>query len=147
MCKIKKELMRKFPVISKIELSIEALINPSESRDKVIAAITNVIDKCSPEISYNSRVVARSNKTDSLNTIYQQIRSRSATGVLRRMLTYNRITNTTWFLLNKQAAAVGIVAVIEEENESPLGPLRITIVCDELDVLINWLAPIYFTDN
>ena len=138
--------MRKFPVISKIELSIEALINPSESRDKVIAAITNVIDKCSPEISYNSRVVARSNRADSLNIIYQQIRSRSAAGVLRRMLTYNRITNTTWFLLNKQAAAVGIVAVIEEENESPLGPLRITIVCDEMDLLIDWLAPVYITD-
>jgi predicted RNA binding protein with dsRBD fold (UPF0201 family) len=138
--------MRKFPVISKIELSIEALINPSESRDKVIAAITNVIDKCSPEISYNSRVVARSNRADSLNIIYQQIRSRSAAGVLRRILTYNRITNTTWFLLNKQAAAVGIVAVIEEENESPLGPLRITIVCDEMDLLIDWLAPIYITD-
>jgi uncharacterized protein len=138
--------MRKFPVMSKIELSIEALINPSESRDKVIAAITNVIDKCSPEISYNSRVVARSNRADSLNIVYQQIRSRSAAGVLRRMLTYNRITNTTWFLLNKQAAAVGIVAVIEEENESPLGPLRITIVCDEMDLLIDWLAPIYITD-
>ena len=139
--------MRKFPVISKIELSIEALINPSESRDKVITAITNVIDKCSPELRYNSRVVARSVGADSLNTIYQQIRSRSATGVLRRMLTYNRITNTTWFLLNKQAAAVGIVAVIEEENESPLGPLRITIVCDEMDLLIDWLAPIYITDH
>ncbi|MBV9177183.1 MAG: hypothetical protein JO297_09100 [Nitrososphaeraceae archaeon] len=138
--------MRKFPVISKIELKIETLVNPSESRDKVITAITNVIDKCSPEISYNSRVVARSNRADSLNIIYQQIRSRSAAGVLRRMLTYNRITNTTWFLLNKQAAAVGIVAVIEEENESPLGPLRITIVCDELDLLIDWLAPIYITD-
>jgi predicted RNA binding protein with dsRBD fold (UPF0201 family) len=139
--------MRKFPVINKIELKIEALVNPSESRDKVIAAITNVIDKCSPEISYNSRVVARSNRADSLNIIYQQIRSRSAAGVLRRMLTYNRITNTTWFLLNKQAAAAGIVAVIEEENESPLGPLRITVVCDEMDLLIDWLAPIRITDH
>jgi predicted RNA binding protein with dsRBD fold (UPF0201 family) len=138
--------MRKFPLISKIELKIEALVNPSESRDKVIAAITNVIDNCSPEVNYNSRVVARSNRADSLNIIYQQIRSRSAAGVLRRMLTYNRNTNTTWFLLNKQAAAVGIVAVIEEENESPLGPLRITIVCDEMDLLIDWLAPIYITD-
>jgi predicted RNA binding protein with dsRBD fold (UPF0201 family) len=63
-------------------------------------------------------------------------------GVLRRMLTYNRITNTTWFFLNKQAAAAGIVVIIEDESESPLGPIRITMVCDELDVLIDWLAPI-----
>ena len=96
--------MRKFPLTSQIELKVEAPVNPSEYSEKVIAAITNVIDKCSPEFRYNSRVVARSVGADSLNTIYQQIRSRSAMGVLRRMLTYNRITNTTWFFLNKQAA-------------------------------------------
>jgi predicted RNA binding protein with dsRBD fold (UPF0201 family) len=44
--------------------------------------------------------------------------------------------------LNKQAAAAGIVVIIEDESESPLGPIRITMVCDELDVLIDWLAPI-----
>ena len=134
--------MRKFPLTSQIELKVEAPVNPSEYSEKVIAAITNVIDKCSPEFRYNSRVVARSVGADSLNTVYQQIRSRSAMGVLRRMLTYNRITNTTWFFLNKQAAAAGIVVIIEDESESPLGPIRITMVCDELDVLIDWLAPI-----
>ena len=63
-------------------------------------------------------------------------------GVLRRMLTDNRISNTTRFLLNKQAAVAGIVVVIEDESESPLGPIRVTIVCDELDNLIDWLAPL-----
>jgi predicted RNA binding protein with dsRBD fold (UPF0201 family) len=134
--------MRKFPLTSQIELKVEAPANPSEYSEKVIAAITNVIDKCSPQLIYNSRVVARSIGIDSLNTIYHQIRSRSAMGVLRRMLTYNRITNTTWFFLNKQAAAAGIVVIIEDESESPLGPIKITIVCDELDMLIDWLAPI-----
>jgi predicted RNA binding protein with dsRBD fold (UPF0201 family) len=135
--------MRVIPVRSQIELKVEAFVNPSEYHAKVIAAITNVIDKCSPELQHNSsRVVARSTGIDSLNTIYQQIRSRAAIGVLRRMLMYNRTTNTTWFLLNKQAAAAGIVVVIEDESESPLGPIRITIVCDELGALIDWLAPI-----
>ena len=134
--------MRKFPLTSQIELKVEAPVNPSEYSEKIIAAITNVIDKCSPQLIYNSRIVARSIGTDSLNTIYYQIRSRSSMGVLRRMLTYNRITNTTWFFLNKQAAAAGIVVIIEDESESPLGPIKITIVCDELDVLIDWLAPI-----
>jgi hypothetical protein len=44
--------------------------------------------------------------------------------------------------LNKQAAVAGIVVIIEDESESPLGPIRVTIVCDELDNLIDWLAPL-----
>jgi predicted RNA binding protein with dsRBD fold (UPF0201 family) len=63
-------------------------------------------------------------------------------GVLRRMLIDNRISNTTWFLLNKQAAAAGIVVVIEDESESPLGPIRVKVVSDELDKIIEWLAPL-----
>jgi uncharacterized protein len=58
------------------------------------------------------------------------------------MLTDNRISNRTQFLLNKQAAVAGIVVVIEDESESPLGPIRITVVCDELEDLIDWLAPL-----
>jgi predicted RNA binding protein with dsRBD fold (UPF0201 family) len=57
------------------------------------------------------------------------------------MLLDNRSSNSTWFLLNKQAATAGIVVVIEEDQESPLGPIRVTIDSDNLDTLIDWLAP------
>jgi predicted RNA binding protein with dsRBD fold (UPF0201 family) len=44
--------------------------------------------------------------------------------------------------LNKQAAAAGILVVIEDETESPLGPIRVKLVSDELDKIIEWLAPL-----
>ncbi len=62
-------------------------------------------------------------------------------GVLRRMLLINRVDNSTWFLLNKQAAATGILVVVDDELESPLGPVRVTISCEEIDTLIDWLVP------
>ena len=62
-------------------------------------------------------------------------------GVLRRMLEDNRAGDSTWFLLNKQAATSGIAVVIEDEQESPLGPIRVTLSCEELDTLIDWLVP------
>ena len=62
-------------------------------------------------------------------------------GVLRRMLLDNRAGDSTRFLLNKQAAYGRHSAVIEEEQESPLGPIRVTINCEELDALIDWLVP------
>jgi predicted RNA binding protein with dsRBD fold (UPF0201 family) len=134
--------MRKSPVTVQVELKIEAAVNPSENSEKIISAISNIFNGCSAELKYGSLIVARCTGAGYLTTIYDQSRARAAMGVLRRMLTDNRISNTTRFLLNKQAAVAGIVVVIEDESESPLGPIRVTIVCDELDNLIDWLAPL-----
>jgi uncharacterized protein len=133
--------LKKPNITSVIELRVEAVVNPSEHPQKVIDAIANVVARCSPELSYRSRVVGRADGSDSLAIVYEQVRSRAAMGVLRRVLLENRAGDSTWFLLNKQAATAGIAAVIEDEQESPLGPITVTISCEELGVLIDWLVP------
>ncbi len=133
--------MRRPNITSRIDLKVETIVNPSEDTQKVIDAIANLFTRCSPEVSFRSRVVGRAVGSDSLAILYEQVRSRSAMGVLRRMLLDNRVGDSTSFLLNKQAATSGIAAVIEEEQESPLGPIRVTISCEELDALIDWLVP------
>ena len=133
--------MRRPDITSRIDLKVEAIVNPSEDTQKVIDAIANLFTRCSPEVSFRSRVVGRAVGSDSLAILYEQVRSRSAMGVLRRMLLDNRVGDSTSFLLNKQAATSGIAAVIEEEQESPLGPIRVTISCEELDALVDWLVP------
>ena len=133
--------MRKPAIASPVELKVEAPVNPSEDPKKIIDAIELVIAKCSPEFRYGSRVVGRAVGIEPMSVLYEQVRSRSAMGVLRRMLLDNRAGNSTWFLLNKQAATAGIAAAIDDEQESPLGPIRVTISCEELDVVIDWLVP------
>lgn len=133
--------MRRPNITSRIDLKVEAIVNPSEDTQKVIDAIANLFTRCSPEVSFRSRVVGRAVGSDSLAILYEQVRSRSAMGVLRRMLLDNRVGDSTSFLLNKQAATSGIAVVIEEEQESPLGPIRVTISCEELDALVDWLVP------
>ena len=133
--------MRRPNITSRIDLKVEAIVNPSEDTQKVIDAIANLFTRCSPEVSFRSRVVGRAVGSDSLDILYEQVRSRSAMGVLRRMLSDNRVGDSTSFLLNKQAATSGIAAVIEEEQESPLGPIRVSISCEELDALVDWLVP------
>lgn len=133
--------MRRLQIASPIELKVEAPVNSSEDPQKVIDAITNVVGRCSPEFRYGRRVVGRATGAEPLSILYEQVRSRSAMGVLRRMLLDNRAGDSTWFLLNKQAATAGIAAVIEEEQESPLGPIRVAISCEELDALVDWLVP------
>lgn len=133
--------MRRPNITSRIDLKVETIVNPSEDTQKVIDAIANLFTRCSPEVSFRSRVVGRAVGSDSLAILYEQVRSRSAMGVLRRMLLDNRVGDSTSFLLNKQAATSGIAAVIDEEQESPLGPIRVTISCEELDALVDWLVP------
>jgi uncharacterized protein len=133
--------VKKPNITSQIDLKVEAIVNPSEDAQKVIDAIANIFTRCSPELSFRSRVVGRAVGSDSFSILYEQVRSRSAMGVLRRMLLDNRAGDSTWFLLNKQAATSGIAAFIEDQQESPLGPIRVTISCEELDKLIDWLVP------
>jgi uncharacterized protein len=137
----KEQQLRRLQIASPIELKVEAPVNSSEDPQKVIDAITNVVGRCSPEFRYGSRVVGRATGAEPLSILYEQVRSRSAMGVLRRMLLDNRAGDSTWFLLNKQAATAGIAAVIEEEQESPLGPIRVAISCEELNTLVDWLVP------
>ncbi len=132
--------MQKLPITSIVELKVEARVNPSESPERVKTAVANVI-QCTPEFRYGNKVIGKSFGGESLRTIYEQIRSRSAMGVLRRILLINRLDKSTWFLLNKQAAATGILVVVDDERESPLGPVRVTISCEEIDALIDWLVP------
>jgi len=133
--------LRRPNITSRIDLKVETIVNPSEDTQKVIDAIANLFTRCSPEVSFRSRVVGRAVGSDSLAILYEQVSSRAAMGVLRRMLLDNRVGDSTSFLLNKQAATSGIAAVIEEEQESPLGPIRVTISCEELDALVDWLVP------
>jgi uncharacterized protein len=128
-------------ITSPIELKVEAAVNPSEDAQKIIDAIANLFVKIYPEVAYRNRVIGRAVGSSPFSILYEQIRSRAAMGVLRRMLIDNRSGDSTWFLLNKQAATAGIAVVIEEEQESPLGPIRVTINCEELDAFIDWLVP------
>jgi predicted RNA binding protein with dsRBD fold (UPF0201 family) len=133
--------MKKLSLTVQIIVKAETPLNPSEDPEKVTTAVTNVIDDCYVESKYG-RIIGRSIGSESLNTIYEQIRSRAALGVLRRVLLDNRTADTTWFLLNKQAAGGGgIIVIVEDKKESPLGPIKVTIKCDELDTVIDWLAP------
>ena len=133
--------MRKPVTDSPIELKVEAPVNPSEDPQKVIDAITNIIERCSPEFRYGSRVIGRAAGSEPFALLYEQVRSRSAMGVLRRMLVDNRAGDSTWFMLNKQAATAGIASVIEDEQESALGTIRVTISCEDLDRVVDWLVP------
>ena len=132
--------MKELPAAIRIISVAETPLNPSECPEKVRAALENVFDNSIVETRHG-RVIGRAIGSEPLNTIYEQVRSRAALGVLRKALIRNRTMDSTWFLLNKQAAAAGTVAIVEHKDESPLGAIKVTIECDDLDTVIDWLSP------
>ena len=76
-----------------------------------------------------------------LNTIYNQVRDRSISSVLRRLLLSNLDQSSTWFYINKQVSTMGNIVLVDDEFESPLGPIRINLKSKNIDRVIEWLCP------
>jgi uncharacterized protein len=121
----------------KLEIIVQTYINPSEDLEKVNFAIKNVFPN-SNFILKDNKLHLSTEKLEDLKKIKDQIRSRSTISVLKKVLYNNQNIDITWFLLNKQAAFSGVVVVAEEEDESPLGPIKITIKNREIEEIIAW---------
>jgi len=123
-----------------VNVTGESEINSSEDPKKVIKSITNTINGGDPSVQENYAVV-RSNGLLALHHIRTGVKLRQSARVLRRLVDYNRNGNSTWFLLNKQAAYCGVIAIVESWDESSLGPIKVTVTSKDLDRVLTWLSP------
>ena len=136
-------------------VAAETIINPSEEPSRVIKCLINTVNGGSPEINEEGNLAMV--KTEGLHALHHirvGVKSRFSAGVLRRLFEYNRSNNKTWFLLNKQAAYSGVIAIVESSVESSLGPIMVTITSRDLDRVLEWLVPInekkigkYYAEN
>ena len=116
-----------------------AAVNPSEDPEKVKHAISNILQDMNFKYE-NGSIKGISNDLQSLYKIYETIKSRKSR-TYRRQMRYNLEGDTTWFYLNKQAAFVNVIALCEEAEESPLGPIKILLHSKNIDKVMEWLVP------
>lgn len=128
------------PVNADIEIEVLAYLNPSESVEKVVSAIKNIVPSSSPK-GKGDTIVAEANYIGDLQRIYEQTRSRQTLGVVRRRLLRNLSNNETFVLLNKQAALAGAAVTCDDDNESPLGAIKLTLRSSKIMEVIDWMAP------
>ncbi len=128
--------------IIQIPCKIEAYatVNPSEDPDKVRLAISKVLLNSNFQYKDGS-IKATSTELESLKKIHETIHNRRVNRVYRRQMRFNTNGNTTWFYLNKQAAYVNVVALCDDEEESPLGPIKLILHSKQLEKIVDWLAP------
>jgi predicted RNA binding protein with dsRBD fold (UPF0201 family) len=127
-----------------ITVVIEVEINPTENPEKVKLAVENIFGAVEFEVQTRTRgslLIARAKGTDGLTKLYNLLRRERIRDATRTVLFRGLEGNSITLFLNKQVAYAGHVSFSEPTGESPLGPIKIKITCDNPEELIDWLAP------
>lgn len=130
--------------MDEIEVCVEVEINPTESEEKVRRAVENVFGGIPVQIKplrKGSMLIAEAKGLEALTKLYNLLRRERIRDAARGALFEGLSEKIITFYLNKQAAFVGHVSFSKAVAESPLGPIRVQIKCDEPRQLIDWLAP------
>jgi len=128
----------KIPSVScKIEMFCS--VNLSEDPKKIKKAISNIFTNSTIKTETFS-ISAQSKNLKSLEIIYETIHTKQSQKIYRRNLEKNLENDTTWFYLNKQAAFVEEIAICEEADESPLGPIKVILTSSYIDRIIDWIV-------
>ncbi|MHB1908611.1 MAG: RNA-binding domain-containing protein [Nitrososphaerales archaeon] len=124
-----------------LDIVAETQIKPSESKEKVVSAISNLF-KEKGELRVEDQIVRFvSSDLESLRFLKDQFRDRQVRAAARRLLLVNnQDSNQTFLLLNKQAATVGIAALCDDPRESALGPIILRIRSPKIAQIVDWLT-------
>jgi predicted RNA binding protein with dsRBD fold (UPF0201 family) len=126
-----------------VAVYVETEINPTESNEKVRAAVNTMLNNAEITIKpaeKGSVLFAEAKGQDSLIKFRNTLRNDRVRDAARRFLFRSIRGNKISFFLNKQVAFAGHVSFSEETAESPLGPIKFTIETDSAEQLVAWIA-------
>jgi predicted RNA binding protein with dsRBD fold (UPF0201 family) len=130
--------------MDEVTVRVEADVNPTESEEKVKQAIENVFGDISTQTKPSrggDLLVAEAKGLEALEKLQNLLRRERIRSAARPVLFEGTDGKTISFCLNKQVAYAGHISFSEEVAESPLGPIRVKITCENPREIIDWLAP------
>ncbi len=130
-----------------IKIEISAKINESESKEKLMRAVKNIFPNLKTVITSENMVLGNSDDVKVLFDLFKSIFEMKILDVARKCALDGIIlkengesTNKTILYLNKQIAFINKIN-FGNPNDSPLGPISITIECKNLDLFIDTYFP------
>ena len=126
-----------------VEVQIETEINPTESEDKVIAAVENVFGNIQTQIRVfqDRRILSgKARGLKALDNIFNLLRREQICRAARVALYRGLEKDAVSFCLNKQVAYAGHISFSNEVSESPLDPIKVRVRCKNPREFINWLV-------
>jgi hypothetical protein len=130
--------------VDEIEIRVEAEVNPTEDQEKVKRAVENVFGNVEFEVKPQRRgslLIARAKGVNGLTKLYNLLRRERIRDAARGVLFNGLSEKSVVFYLNKQVAYAGHLSFSKPVAESPLGPIKVQISCEDPRELIEWLAP------
>jgi len=130
--------------MDEVSVQMEVDINPTENEDKVKRAVENMFSNLELEFKpqrQGALLIGRGKGMDALTKLYNLLRREKIRDAARSVLYEGLSGKSIVFYLNKQVAYVGHISFSNPVGESPLGPIKVEIHCDNPRGLIDWLAP------
>ncbi|MEM2320221.1 MAG: RNA-binding domain-containing protein [Candidatus Bathyarchaeia archaeon] len=130
--------------MDEVEVHVEVEVNPTESEEKVKRALENIFGGLPAQLKSSANrklLVVDARGIESLAKLYNLLRRERIRDAARGVLFEGVSGNTITFFLNKQAAFAGHVSFSKAVAESPLGPIKVQIKCNDPKQLIDWLSP------
>ncbi len=122
-------------------MELRATVADSEDPEKVLAAMRNAFGDCDFEVDRRpDSIRLRSNSSRCLRRLHDQLRDRRVRDTARRLMLASVEGNVLRIRLNRQAAAVGVLALVSSAVESPLGPLNLEVETSSPQQLVDWLT-------
>lgn len=124
-----------------MKVTLEAMLAPSEDPKKVLDAMRSILVE-NAVLADNSSGMIRlvSEGASSLNVLRNQLRDRHIRSAARKLLLAELKGDSTSLMLNRQAATVGVVVLCSSADQSPLGPICVTIKSKQITTVIDWLT-------
>jgi predicted RNA binding protein with dsRBD fold (UPF0201 family) len=130
--------------MDEIAIRVETEINPTEAEEKVKTAVANLFGNIPAHIKAAHKgcvLTAEAEGQEALVKLRNLLRNDRVRDAARKVLFAGLSGETISFCLNKQVAFAGHISFSEEVAESPLGPIRVVIECENSRQLVDWLAP------
>ena len=121
------------------KIHITCPVHPTESVEKIRQTLTNIF----PELEFEQKentIHTSSIDLKCLEKISEEILNRQLQKSFQKQFRKNLHHDSLWFYLNKQAAFADVVALCEHDDESPLGPIKVSIRSSQIENVANWLT-------
>jgi predicted RNA binding protein with dsRBD fold (UPF0201 family) len=130
--------------MDEVILRVEVEVNPTETVERVKLAMRKIFGEIpirTKPLGKATLLVGEAEGSDVLISFHDLLRREHIRSAARTVLLDGIDKKTISFCLNKQVAYVGHISFSKEVSESPLGPIRVKIACEDPRKLIEWLAP------
>ena len=130
--------------MNEIVVHVKVEVNPTEDLEKVTRAVENIFGAVTFEVEsrkWGRLLIAETRGTEGLTKLYNLLGRERIRAAARKVFFSGMDEKSVTFYLNKQVAYAGHISFSQQTAESPLGPIKVQIRCDNPRELIELLTP------